>query len=224
MQEAEQLKQAKVIHINRKKAVRNMGLLYFLGCVSLSATGGLTGQLFDSIGFYNLNQKIVLIMFISYTISSFFVKQILSVFKNHKYSIMVGFAINGLQIAGTLVTYVCYLNKESTGVCDYTFLKAINLLAGLLVGAIASVLLWTGFYSFIDFISLPDEKPIQFASFFIFLQFNGIVAHSLNFVFYSFKLNTLYCFLFFFGIYAITVVSIPLVLPNTESYDPELDP
>ena len=224
MQAGEQTKQAKVMHIDRKKTVRNMGLLYFFSCVSLSATGGLTGQLFDSIGFYNLNQKIVLLLFISYAVSSFFVKQILSVFKNHKYGIMLGFAINGLQILGTLVTYICYLNEASTGVCNYTFLKAMNLLVGVLIGGIACVFLWTGYYAFIDFISLPDEKPVQFALFFMLLQFNGIVAHTLNFVFYSFEANTLYCFLFFFGVYVVTVASIPFILPDTESYDPKLDP
>ena len=98
------------------------------------------------------------------------------------------------------------------------------MLIGVLVGAIACVYLWTGNFAFIDSISLPEEKSAHFATYYMLLQFNGIAAHTLNFIFYSFEANTLYCFMLFFVIYILTVISIPFVLPDTESYDPKLDP
>ena len=194
-----------------------MGLIYFVACLCLSASGGLTGFLFDSIGFYNLNQKISLLIYFSYSVSSFFAKQILGIFKNHKYGLMLGFGINGLQIVGTLITYVCYLNQSSTGVCNYTFLKAMNMLIGVAVGSLGCVFLWTGNYAFINFISLPEEKASHFAIYYLLLQFNGVAAHVLNFVFYSLNANTQVCFSIFLLIYVATVISIAFILPDTSN-------
>ena len=201
-----------------------MGLIYFVACLCLSASGGLTGFLFDSIGFYNLNQKISLLIYFSYSVSSFFAKQILGIFKNHKYGLMLGFGINGLQIVGTLITYVCYLNQSSTGVCNYTFLKAMNMLIGVAVGALACVFLWTGNFTIIDFISLPKEKSVHYSLYFMALQFTGVVGNGLNIVFYSFNANILFIFILFFILYVLTVLAIPLVMPNTADYEAKNDP
>ena len=76
------------------------------------------------------------------------------------------------MILGSLVSYICYLNEASTRICNYTFLKAMNLLVGMLTGSHAYFFICTGYYAFIDFISLPTDKPKYFALSFMLLQFN----------------------------------------------------
>ena len=122
-----------------------------------------------------------------------------------------------------LLTYTCYTEKSKEGVCNYTFLKNINLLKGVILGVFTSVYVWTGSYTFIDFISLPSEKPVHFSIYFFFMEFKSIAGNALNILLFSMNVNVLNCLILFFGIFMLATFAIPVMLPSTLGYVPELD-
>ena len=165
----------------------------------------------------------MLLIFLGYSVGSFFGKQMLGVFKNHKYGILTGFAIQSLQILGMLLTYACYRQNNMEGVCDHTVLKYLNLFKGVVLGAFTSVYVWTGGYAFVDFVSLPSEKPVHFSIYFLFMEFKSIAGNALNILLFSLQMDVQACLLVFLALFVLATLAIPVLLPATRGYSPELD-
>ena len=91
------------------------------------------------------------------------------------------------------------------------------------MGAFTSVYIWTGSYTFIDFISLPSEKPVHFCIYFFFMEFKSIAGNALNILLFSMNINVLNCLVLFFAIFMLATFAIPIMLPSTLGYVTELD-
>lgn len=211
-------------HINREQAVRRLGQIYLINCTCTGAAGILISFIYDRIGLYNLGQTNLFMIYIGYSIASFYPNYILGFFREFKVGLFVGFFVNGLQILAAILTYSCYRYDLTDGFCSVKFLGPLNISVAFSIGMFASVYIWTGNFEFIARVSTNVEKKVMFAIFNTYLAFNNVLANFLNIVFYSYEVNSLVVFSCSYVIFMITTVSIYWYLPNIDGYVPEDDP
>ena len=175
--------------IDKKAAVRNMAIIYFLNFTCIGGASVLVSYIYDQIGLVNLGQTNQFLIYLGFFISTFFARNLLSLFKEIRTCLFVGFLFYGFIILASIGTYACYSLKPDTDLCSVGILRFANYITNFNLGLLGATFVWSGQYEFIDRISLKEEKSEMFSIFFSLLQFNGIIANLINILFYSFEVN-----------------------------------
>lgn len=208
------------ISINRAKTVTTLSLIYLFDVFCCGGAMVIISYVFDSLGLFNMGQTLMFVMWVSYSTAILYTKQILSIFDEMKTSIFVGWIINSLPILIGILAVGCSQANVHSGVCSGSAIYVFNIVAAVFMGGFACTFLWTGQYEFINRVSADEEKKSHFAIFYSLLQFAAIFSNSLNIFFYSFDVNTLWCFSIFYTGFLCVTLSIPWLLPKINGYDP----
>lgn len=197
------------------KVVTRLGVVYFISFASLCGTVVLVSFLYDKIGFRNMGQGNYAYLFIGYFMTNFFSKKLLSKFTETKTAIVIGLIFYSNIILVAIYTYYCSLTSDYTGRCSATLIKFANYVFSFFQGVFGATLVWTGQYQLIDRISPQDKKKELFSKFYLILMFNVILGNLLNIIFYSFDVDSLYCFIGFYICMIGSSLSLIVVLPDT---------
>ena len=209
--------------INKTKATFYLSMIFTINFACLGGANVLVSFIYDKIGLYNLGQTTNFTTYLGFFLSNFFARNILDLFKELKTAMYTGFIFYGFTILAAIITYSCYFFDQHDAYCSPVFLKAFNLIAGFNLGFFGATLVFSGHYEYIDRISTKAEKSELFTIFYSNFQFNGIIANLLNIVFYSFEINSIYCFIGFYVIFNLTTLSIIVLIPKIFGYDPNFD-
>lgn len=199
---------------DRKKAVFNLGMLFVVCFTSFGASSSLVSFIYDSIGLYNLGQVNNFLIYLGFFLSNFLARPLLKMFKQLKTAMMVGFFFYGFLILAALLTYSCYFFEKNDGFCSIFFLKMVNWVAGFNLGFMGATLVWAAQYDFIDKIGNKESKKELFGIFYSTMQYNGVMSNLINIVFYTFQVNSMYCFFLFYLVFCLGNVAFQYILPD----------
>ena len=132
----------------------------------------------------------------------------------------VGILIYGGTLLMAAWTYVCYVTESREGFCSLTFLRLGNYLAHFMRGFFGAVFVFAGQYQYIDKITTQEEKKEIFGIFTQIFMSNGIFGNLMNLVLYTFKANSLICFIGFSIAYFLAAGGLLVLQPSIKGYDP----
>lgn len=212
------------MYLDKRAAVIKLGIFYLIIFGSLGGGMTLVGFVYDKIGLYNLGQVNTLLIFVGFSMSGMASSSILSLFSELKTGMFFGLLLYAGTLFMAVLTYLCYVTENRTGVCSLTVLRLGNYAFNFLRGFFGAIYVWTGQYQFIDKITTTDEKKEMFGIFTQIMLVNGIVGNLLNIILYTFNVNTLYCFIGFFVVFIVSCCWLYFSLPKIRGYDPYADP
>ena len=206
--------------IDKKSAALKLSIIFSVNFACLGGTNVLVSFIYDKIGLYNLGQTNYFATYLGFFISNFFARNILGWFKELKNAMFTGFIFYGFTILAAIVTYSCYYLDHHDLYCSTVFLRVLNIVAGFNLGFFGATLVFSGQYQYIDKISTAEEKSELFAIFYSNFQFNGIAANLLNITFYTFKINSLICFIVFLSFFCLSTFLMIFLVPKIYGYNP----